>query len=121
MPCSVALKCPYFHFSETLTSKLRFSSKRLLGNKRVGANGAGMHFVFDKGIQLHYVDVAHRHRVVERLARSPVVQADLAAFRKPCLLEFRTYLLFSCGIEPRRHSTVPQRPGSPPQVRFQNL
>ena len=37
-----------------------------------------MYLVFDQVYELHHIDVAHRDRLIERLARAPVIQNGLA-------------------------------------------
>src|SRR5690606_35818292 len=49
---TVCIECPHFHLSETLPSKLRLASQRLLGDERVGADGPGMHLVFNQVVEL---------------------------------------------------------------------
>ena len=46
--CTEGFDGPDFHFSETLTTELCFTTEWLLRDERVWTNGAGVHLVFKK-------------------------------------------------------------------------
>ena len=46
-----------------------------------------MHLVVHQVVQLHHVDVAHGGKLLERLARPPVVKLGLAVDRQAGLFE----------------------------------
>src|SRR3954447_26160278 len=75
---AVGLEGPHLHLAEALTTELRLTTERLLGDHRVRAGRAGVDLVVDQVQQLQNVDVADRHRVGERLATTSVEQPALA-------------------------------------------
>src|SRR5882762_4366224 len=42
---TVGFEGPHFHFAETLTAKLGFTTQRLLGNKTVRSDRTGVHLI----------------------------------------------------------------------------
>ena len=75
---AISLEGPDFHFTEALTTELRFTTERLLGDHRVRASGPGVDLVVHEVGQFQYVYVADRNRVVVRLAAAPVVKDRFA-------------------------------------------
>ena len=64
--CAVCFEGPDFHFAEALAAELRLAAQRLLRDQRIRSDGAGVDLVVDQVRQLQHVDVAHRHRLLER-------------------------------------------------------
>ena len=75
---AVRFQCPNFHFAEALAAELRLTTQRLLRDEGVRARAAGVDLVLHKVDELEHVDVADRQWLVERLARSAVVEDHLA-------------------------------------------
>ena len=75
---AVGFESPYFHFAETLSAELRLAAERLLGDEAVGAGASGVNLVVDEVMQFEHVHIADGDGVLERLARSAVVETDLA-------------------------------------------
>ena len=73
---AVGFQRPDFHFAEALAAELRLAAQRLLGDQRVRPDGAGVDLVVHQVRQLQHVDVAHRHRLLERLPGHAVVAAS---------------------------------------------
>src|SRR5688572_1607739 len=118
---TVSFKCPYFHFTKALTSKLRLTTKRLLGNERVRTNGALVDLVLNHVVQLQHIDVADRRVVVVAVAGAAVKQSDLSVFREAGLLQFFTNRVFRNAVEHRGCDNVAKRVSGKAQVGFQNL
>ena len=76
---AVRLQGPHLHLAEALAAELRLAAQRLLGDERVRAGRAGVDLVVDEVEQLQDVHVADRHLLLERLARAPVEERELAA------------------------------------------
>ena len=57
---AVGLEGPHLHLAEALTTELRLTTERLLGDHRVRAGGAGVDLVVDEVGQLQDVHVADR-------------------------------------------------------------
>src|SRR6202521_1584633 len=79
---AVCFECPDFHCSEALASELRFATQRLLRDQRVRPDGTRVNLVVHQVRQLQHVDVAHRDRQFELLARHAVSESGLAGCRK---------------------------------------
>src|SRR5690606_17120035 len=75
---AIGLERPHLHLAEALATKLRLAAQRLLGDQTVGTDGARMDLVVDKVVQLQQILVADRDLAIERLARAPVIERDLA-------------------------------------------
>jgi hypothetical protein len=50
--CAVGFKRPDLHFAEALATELRLAAQRLLGDERVGTDGARVDFVVHKMVEL---------------------------------------------------------------------
>ena len=79
---AVRLQRPDLHLPKALASELRLATERLLSNQRVGAGGARMDLVLHQVHELQHVDVADGDRLVERFARSAVIQDLLSVDRR---------------------------------------
>ena len=77
------LERPNFHFSEALTTKLGFTTQRLLCNKRVRANGASMHLIFNHMAEFQHVNHTDCCGLVEALAGTTIVKISLTITGKP--------------------------------------
>ena len=78
MTCTEGLDGPNLHFSETLSTKLRLTTKRLLRDERVWTDGAGVHLVFNHVTKLQEVSYAHGSRLVELLTCFAIVEVSRA-------------------------------------------
>ena len=76
---AVGFERPDFHFPEALAAVLGLAAERLLGDERVGADGAGVDLVGDQVAEFEDVDDADDDRVVEGLAGAAVIEGGLAA------------------------------------------
>ena len=76
---AVGLERPHLHLTEALSTELRLTTERLLGDHRVRAGRTRVDLVVDQVVQLQDVHVADRDRVRERLAGAAVEQLRLAA------------------------------------------
>jgi hypothetical protein len=74
--CAESFERPNLHFTETLATELSFTTKGLLSDKRVRANRAGVHFVFDHVTEFEHVDDAHSSGLVETLTGAAVVEVS---------------------------------------------
>ena len=101
---AVGLERPDLHLAEALAAELRLATQRLLRDQRVRAGRAGVDLVLHQVDQLEHVDVADRHRLVERLARAAVEQRLLAEDRRAATPVFEQHLLGHArrglGVEP---------------------
>src|SRR5712692_2259327 len=79
---SVRFERPDFHFAEALAAELRLATKRLLGDERVGADGARVNLVVDKMRELEHVDVADGDGLIELVARHAVGEIDFPGVRE---------------------------------------
>src|SRR5688572_20764026 len=118
---AVRLEGPDLHFAEPLSAEARLAAEGLLRDQRVRPRRARVDLVVDEVVQLHHVDVAHRHFLVHRLARAPVEELRLAALRQLGLLERVLDLLLGAAVEHRRHGLEAHLPGGPPEVRLEDL
>ena len=80
------LKGLYLHLSETLSTELRLTTKRLLGNQRVRTDRTGMHLVFNHVSELKHVNHAYCCRLVETVACSAIVEISLSVTGNACLV-----------------------------------
>ncbi len=63
---AVGFHGPDFHFTQALSSELSFSAERLLGDKRVGANGPCMDLVIHQVVEFEHIHDADGNRLIER-------------------------------------------------------
>ena len=80
------LERPYLHLSETLATELRLTSKRLLGDERVGTDGTRMHLVLHHVAEFQHVDHADGGRLIKAVAGASVVKISLAITRNSGLV-----------------------------------
>ena len=73
---AIGFERPDLHFAETLAAVLRLAAQRLLGDERVGPDGAGMDLVRDEVAELQHVDVADDDLLVEGVAGASVVDGS---------------------------------------------
>src|ERR1700690_1001056 len=118
---AVRLERPDLHLAETLAAELGLAAQRLLRDQAVRSRGPGVDLVLHEVVELEHVDEADRDRPIERLARAPVAQGDLAVLRQPGLAELISDLLFGRAVEDRRGGLEPALVESPPEVRLENL
>src|SRR6202049_1759651 len=69
---AVGFERPDFHFSETLSAKLRLAAEWLLRDEGVGTGGSSVDLVVDQVRELEHVYVAHGHGLFECLAGDAV-------------------------------------------------
>src|SRR5690606_22668289 len=120
--CSTeCLECPHFHFSETLATKLRLSTQRLLRDERVGTDGACVHLVVDKVSELQHVRNTNRYRLIEAFAREAVVQVRAAERRQPCFFQFLLYIFDGRAVEDRCGILASKFMTSPSENGFEDL
>src|SRR6185437_10938821 len=79
---AVRLQCPYLHFSEPLTAELGLARQRLLRDQRVRSDAPRVDLVIHQVRELEHVDLTHRYRAAELLARASVAQPHLAPGRE---------------------------------------
>src|SRR5690606_36703308 len=79
---AVCFQSPDLHLPETLTTELRLTTQRLLGNQTVRAGRTRVHLVVDQVVDLEHVHVAYGNRTLETIAGPPVVQPELTAVIK---------------------------------------
>src|SRR5690606_9321412 len=79
---AVGFQRPDLHLTEALTTELRLTTQRLLGNQAVGTGGTSVHLVVDQVVQFEHVHVADGGRTLELVTGTAVGQAHLAAFRQ---------------------------------------
>src|SRR5690606_15008114 len=111
----------HFHFPETLSTKLRLSAQRLLGDKRVRTDGARVHLVVDKVTELQHVGNAYGYRLIESLSGESVKEVRAAECRQPCLFQFLRHLLCGGAIEDRSSIGASQFQSGPAQYCFEDL
>src|ERR1041384_3161329 len=90
---------PYFHFSETLTPELSFTTQRLLSNERVRSDRTCVHLIVDKVTELQHVCHTNRHGLIEAGTGETIIQVCTTELRKSCLFQFRLYIVEVCTIE----------------------
>src|SRR5690606_24863667 len=96
---TVGFQRPDLHLTEALTTELRLTTQRLLGDQAVGTGGTGVHLVVDQVVQLEHVHVANGGRTLELVAGTTVEQAHLAAFRQIGQLQHGLDLAFLGTVE----------------------
>src|SRR5690606_24454178 len=62
---TVCLKSPDLHLAEPLSAELRLTAERLLGDKRVRADGPCMDLVVDQVRELVHIYVTNGHLLLE--------------------------------------------------------
>src|SRR5438270_7611657 len=101
--CSaVGFERPHFHLSEALASELRLAAQRLLSDKRVRPNAAGVNLIVYQVRELEHVNVAHGHRLLELIASHAVEQVNLARGGQARLLEQRLDFVLPRAVKDRR-------------------
>ena len=75
---AVGFQRPDFHFTEALTTELRFTAQRLLRDQAVRAGRTSMHLVFNQVVQLQHRHHTHGHRLVIRIAGLAIAQGLLS-------------------------------------------
>ena len=95
-------KSPDFHFSKSLSTALRFTTKGLLSNKRVRAYGAHMYFIFHHVIQFENVHITDSRLLFKSFAGATVIKLYLAIFIPTGLFQFLFYFLIG-GAGKRWH------------------
>ncbi len=68
---TICLQRPHLHLAETLTTKLRLATQRLLRHQGIGAGRPGVDFVFNQVGQLHHMDDAHGNRLIIGFSSPP--------------------------------------------------
>ena len=63
---TVSFKRPNFHFAETLTTKLCFTTKWLLCDQTVWPSGTRMNFILDKMMEFENCHHSNSHRLIVR-------------------------------------------------------
>src|SRR5271168_1644975 len=99
---TVRFQRPNFHFAEALSTELRLAAQRLLGDKRVGTDGARVNLVVDKMRKLEHVDVADGNRLVELFAGHAVEEVDLPGVRQTRNFQQVADFRFTRAVENRR-------------------
>src|SRR5262249_20949796 len=125
---AVGLERPDLHLAEALAAVLRFTAKRLLGDKRIWSHRTGMNLVGHEVTELHHIDVANYHFLIERIAGATIKQARLSvlldpgkAVFLPGLIQIIANLFFLDSIEDRSGHFESKSFGSDAEVGFQNL
>ena len=77
---------PNLHLSETLTTKLSFTTKRLLSDQGVRTDRTCMHLVLNHVTELKHIDHTYCSRLVETIAGATVVKISLAITGNACLV-----------------------------------
>src|SRR5690606_16606839 len=96
---AVGFQRPDLHLPETLTTELRLTTQRLLGNQAVGTSGTSVHLVVDQVVQFQHVHVADGGRTLELVTGTTVEQAHLAALRQIGQLQHGLDLGFLGAVE----------------------
>src|SRR5499425_725927 len=91
---SIGFQRPHLHLTEALAAELRLATQRLLGDEGVRPDRPRVHLVVHEVGELQDVDLAHRHLLMEWLARPPVEEARLARLGQAGLLQVLPDLAF---------------------------
>src|SRR3989338_4406890 len=121
MRSSVCFQCPHFHLSETLSTELGLTTKRLLCNQTVWTNGTLVDLIFHHVVQLHHVGVTHSCLVIKWLTGSSIKQLKLTVNCKAGIFQLSFNLLFSNSIQHRSSYAILQCIGSQTKVGFEQL
>ena len=71
---TVGFEGPHFHFPETLTTELGFTTQGLLRDKAVRPNAPGVHLIVHHVVQLDHIDHAHSCFLVEALTGFTIIE-----------------------------------------------
>ncbi len=112
---------PDFHLSEALSTKLRLTSERLLGNQRVRADRAGMHLVLDHMAEFEHIDHTHGGGLVETLAGAAVVEVGLSITGNACLVGPFVEVFHRRTVENRGGELLAQLAAGPSEYGLENL
>ncbi|MNZ86322.1 hypothetical protein D3C78_1051400 [compost metagenome] len=96
---AVCFQRPHFHLPETLTTELRLTTQRLLGNQAVGTSGTRVHLVVHQVVQLEHVHVTNGHMTLELVTSTTVEQLHLTAFWHVCQFQHGLDLAFLGTVE----------------------
>src|SRR3989338_2463385 len=118
---AVTFQSPTLHFSEPLASALGFSSQRLLGDKRIRPDGSHMNLVLHHMVQLHHINLAHRHLLVKKFSRPAVAKFDFAVFGQTGFFKLLSDFIFRGSVETGRNGVITQFFRRPAKMSFQNL
>src|SRR5258708_14794929 len=99
---AIRFQRPDFHFAEALSTELRFTAQRLLGDERVRSDRAGVDLVVDQVRKLEHVDVADGYRLLELVTCHAVKQVGLARFRQPGFTQHRLDFMLAPTVKHRR-------------------
>ena len=107
---------------------MRLAAERLLRNKRVRANRTSVDLVRHQVTELHHIDVANHHLLIEGVAGASIKQTRLAIFLDPreafllfCIVQVITNLLFLDAIEHRRGHLETESFGGDAKVGLKDL
>ncbi len=118
---AVALQRPDLHLPEALAAELGLAAQRLLGDERIGANGAHVDLVLYQVIQLHDVGHADRRAIPEFFAGQPVMEFDFSILRKISFLQLPLYFVLSHAGQRRRDGLIAHEARGHAEVRLQDL
>src|SRR5690606_21044692 len=115
------LKSPNLHFSKTLTSKLCFTTERLLRNERVGSYGTGVHLVVHHVSQFQHVNNTYRGRLVKTLTCTTIIKEGVTKLWNTGFFCKLVDIIYGCTIKDWRSIFSTELLTGPSQHGFINL
>ncbi|CUP64901.1 Uncharacterised protein [Segatella copri] len=96
MACTECLDSPDLHLSESLTTKLCFTTKWLLCNQRVWTDRTSVHLILNHMTQLQEVSHTNSSWLVKLLSCLTIIKVSRAETWQACLIcPFREIIQFS--------------------------
>ena len=86
MRCTETFECPNLHFSETLTTKLSFTTQRLLSYERVRTDRTSMHLIFNHVTEFQHISHTNSCRLVELFTGTTITKISLTVTRQTGLV-----------------------------------
>src|SRR3989344_2873356 len=105
---AIAFERPDFHFTKTLSAKLRFPAERLLSYQRIRPYGTHMNFIFHQMMQFHYIYIADCNFLAKWLPGLPVMQDQFSVFWISRFFKFFLNFIFRSAIERRSLRQITQ-------------
>ena len=118
---AVSLQGPHLHLTKTLATVLRLAPKRLLGDERVRAHGAGMYLVRHQMTQFKHVSVPNNRFLIERFPGLPGKKACFPVGRKPGFLKVFLDPILLDAVKNRCGDLDPEFLRRPAKVAFEHL
>ncbi|MNV66773.1 hypothetical protein D3C71_1595450 [compost metagenome] len=108
---TISFKRPYLHLTETLSTKLSFTTQRLLRNKRVRTRGTSMDLIVNHVSEFDHVHDTNSDFTFEFVTRTTIIQHSLTVTLHTRFFHGVEYVIlfgaikyWSCYVDTQVHS-----------------